>query len=177
MKYKFVQNYKYKAMRLKIFPFISSALLLVTSQIAIADSMIEIHPFNSGEDVNKVLLSTDLKIDFLGSGFDLIKGESDVVSSHDYSEVKMIKFVFDTQVESIIDTSVSLKVAPNPVENILTIKGADSMIGSEINIYSIDGQNKFKISNWQGESFDVSNFPSGIYIINIQSKNLKFVKL
>lgn len=164
-------------MRLKIFPFISSALLLASSQIARADSMIEIHPFNSGEDVNKVLLSTDFKIDFSSTGFDLIQGESDVVSSYNYSEVKMIKFVFDTHVESIIDTSVSLKVAPNPVENILTIKGAESLIGSEINIYSIDGQNKLNISSWQGESIDVSNFPSGIYIINIQSNNLKFVKL
>lgn len=164
-------------MRLKIFPFISSALILAGSQMAMADSMIEIHPFGSGEEIDKVMLSTDLKIDFTDSGFDIISGVSDVVSSYNYPDVQKIKFVFDTGVESIIDSSVSLKVAPNPVVDNLTIKGAESLVGSEINIYSVEGQNKLRISNWQGESIDVSNLSSGIYIINIQSKNLKFVKL
>ena len=163
-------------MRLKFFPMIASALMLGACPIAKADSVIEIHPFGSGSEVETVSISTDLKIDFVDTGFDFIRGVSDVVGSYEYSDVEKIVFKANSSIESIAN-SIDVIVTPNPVVDMLTLRGADALVGSEINVYSIDGQNKLRISEWNGESIDVSDLPSGIYIINTQSKNLKFVKL
>ena len=164
-------------MRLKIFPMIALALMLGACPIAKADSMIEIHPFGSGTEVETVAISTDLKIDFVDKGFDFVRGEGDLVGSYEYSDVMKIVFIANSSVESITGSSADVIVTPNPVVDMITLRGADEFVGSEINVYSIDGQNKLRISEWNGESIDVSYLPAGIYIINTQSKNLKFVKL
>ena len=164
-------------MRLKIFPMIAFALMLGACPIAKADSVIEIHPFGSGTEVETVAISTDLKIDFVDKGFDFVRGEGDLVGSYENSYVKKIVFIANSSVESITGSSADVIVTPNPVVDMITLRGADEVVGSEINVYSIDGQNKLRISEWNGESIDVSYLPAGIYIINTQSKNLKFVKL
>lgn len=164
-------------MRLKIFPMITFALMLGACPISKADSVIEIHPFGSGSEIETVAISTDLKIDFVDTGIDFIRGESDVVGSYEYSDVKKIVFIANSSVESIVGSEADVIVTPNPVVDMITLRGADVFVGSEINVYSIDGQNKLRITNWNGESIDVSDLPAGIYIINTQSKNLKFVKL
>ncbi len=156
---------------------IAFALMLGACPIAKADSVIEIHPFGSGTEVETVAISTDLKIDFVDKGFDFVRGEGDLVGSYEYSDVKKIVFIANSSVESITGSSADVIVTPNPVVDMITLRGADEFVGSEINVYSIDGQNKLRISEWNGESIDVSYLPAGIYIINTQSKNLKFVKL
>ena len=156
---------------------IAFALMLGACPIAKADSVIEIHPFGSGTEVETVAISTDLKIDFVDKGFDFVRGEGDLVGSYEYSDVMKIVFIANSSVESITGSSADVIVTPNPVVDMITLKGADEFVGSEINVYSIDGQNKLRISEWNGESIDVSYLPAGIYIINTQSKNLKFVKL
>ena len=156
---------------------IAFALMLGACPIAKADSVIEIHPFGSGTEVETVAISTDLKIDFVDNGFDFVRGEGDLVGSYEYSDVKKIVFIAHSSVESITGSSADVIVTPNPVVDMITLRGADEFVGSEINVYSIDGQNKLRISEWNGESIDVSYLPAGIYIINTQSKNLKFVKL
>lgn len=156
---------------------IAFALMLGACPIAKADSVIEIHPFGSGTEVETVAISTDLKIDFVDKGFDFVRGEGDLVGSYEYSDVKKIVFIANSSVESITGSSSDVIVTPNPVVDMITLRGADEFVGSEINVYSIDGQNKLRISEWNGESIDVSYLPAGIYIINTQSKNLKFVKL
>ena len=156
---------------------IAFALMLGACPIAKADSVIEIHPFGSGTEVETVAISTDLKIDFVDKGFDFVRGEGDLVGSYEYSDVKKIVFIANSSVESITGSSADVIVTPNPVVDMIILRGADEFVGSEINVYSIDGQNKLRISEWNGESIDVSYLPAGIYIINTQSKNLKFVKL
>ena len=156
---------------------IALALMLGACPIAKADSVIEIHPFGSGTEVETVAISTDLKIDFVDKGFDFVRGEGDLVGSYEYSDVMKIVFIANSSVESITGSSADVIVTPNPVVDMITLRGADEFVGSEINVYSIDGQNKLRISEWNGESIDVSYLPAGIYIINTQSKNLKFVKL
>lgn len=156
---------------------IAFALMLGACPIAKADSVIEIHPFGSGTEVETVAISTNLKIDFVDKGFDFVRGEGDLVGSYEYSDVKKIVFIANSSVESITGSSADVIVTPNPVVDMITLRGADEFVGSEINVYSIDGQNKLRISEWNGESIDVSYLPAGIYIINTQSKNLKFVKL
>lgn len=156
---------------------IAFALMLGACPIAKADSVIEIHPFGSATEVETVAISTDLKIDFVDKGFDFVRGEGDLVGSYEYSDVKKIVFIANSSVESITGSSADVIVTPNPVVDMITLRGADEFVGSEINVYSIDGQNKLRISEWNGESIDVSYLPAGIYIINTQSKNLKFVKL
>ncbi|MBR4886532.1 MAG: T9SS type A sorting domain-containing protein [Muribaculaceae bacterium] len=162
-------------MRLKFFPLIASALLLSGGSLVKADSVIEVHTYNSGSE--QYALSKDFKIDFTSTGFDLLSGASDVVAIYDLSNVQKISFIADTSVESLKDSSVSLLVTPNPVVDLMTIRGGEELVGTEINIYSVEGQNVVRVSNWQGESIDVSHLSSGIYIINTQSKNLKFIKL
>lgn len=72
-----------------------------------------------------------------------------------------------------------IKIYPNPAQNNLFIKSANSLNISNIKITNILGKEVFS-SNIIDSKIDVSNLNSGIYILTIQSekasKNIKFIK-
>ncbi len=68
----------------------------------------------------------------------------------------------------------SIKVFPNPVNEILNID-IENNTGSKIEVFNICGQSVFSKENiYLTEQIDVSNFNSGIYIIEISNANLKY---
>ena len=62
----------------------------------------------------------------------------------------------------------SLKLYPNPVTNILTIKSKNVEI-SKVEIYSILGE-KIKEINSNFDSITTDNLPNGVYLIKIYSE-------
>ena len=106
---------------------IAFALMLGACPTAKADSMIEIHPFGSGTEVETVAISTDLKIDFVDKGFDFVRGEGDLVGSYEYSDVKKIVFIANSSVESITGSSADVIVTPNPVVDMILLEGQMSL--------------------------------------------------
>jgi beta-glucanase (GH16 family) len=77
--------------------------------------------------------------------------------------------------ESALSTSNSIKdeniiVFPNPASNQINIRVSENTMGSEVKIYSIIGQElATHILNRPENSFDISNYQKGIYLIKIKS--------
>ena len=79
--------------------------------------------------------------------------------------------------ENLID---KLEVFPNPATNHITLK-SPLLINSEIKIFNLLGEEIYcKSANSILENISISNFPSGIYTVKVQSYNIlmiqKFVK-
>ena len=80
-----------------------------------------------------------------------------------------------------IQSDISLKIFPNPVNNNLYIESTENI--DEITISDLIGQNLFKVTNVNGNNYkiDLSSLIQGIYFITIAGNNeiiktLKFIK-
>lgn len=63
---------------------------------------------------------------------------------------------------------------PNPVDKILTIQSTESITQLEIILYNLQAQKIFTTTNFVSDNktqIDVSNFTSGVYFVQINSKN------
>ncbi|WP_026777275.1 T9SS type A sorting domain-containing protein [Polaribacter sp. Hel_I_88] len=68
----------------------------------------------------------------------------------------------------------NLYVYPNPTN--ANIKWNNSMQIDEVLIYNLVGKTLLKIKSPSSNSVDVSNFPKGLYILKISSKNRVFIR-
>jgi len=66
--------------------------------------------------------------------------------------------------ETILD---SLSLYPNPSSDVFYIKGLQET--SQVKIYDINGRNILTTSTTFNQSIDVSNFPKGMYLVNISN--------
>ena len=162
-------------MRLKFYPIVAVAFMFVGYSNVNAEKTMQIHLYETGSEPVEHSLSVISKIKFDANGFNLIGQDESIIDSFDFSNVKKISFINESSVESLIKSK--LLVTPNPVRDDLVIKGAESVKDAELNLYSITGNHIMRINSWNGESIDVSHLPTGIYIINLNSETIKFVKL
>lgn len=163
---------------IKRFIPITAALLLATSVAAETGKVIKIHAAETGKDPTEFSLSEVRKITFSTDGFDVVlKGDDASLTSFKFETVGKLTFADETSVNSVLNEAKLIRVAPNPVRDYLHITGCDQLSGNDLAIYSVSGQNILKINNWDGNDIDVSHLPEGIYIVNINSTTLKFVKL
>jgi len=72
------------------------------------------------------------------------------------------------------ELSNTVKIYPNPTNNILNIQS--DLMKYSITVQNIAGQILFKEDDPKNRSVDVSNFPSGIYIIQINSNMININK-
>jgi hypothetical protein len=77
----------------------------------------------------------------------------------------------------ILNISVELKVFPNPASDYINVQCAESSIGKDLKVFGINGAllDTQKITESQ-TVIDVSSYPAGIYIVNVDGKAVKFVK-
>jgi hypothetical protein len=72
-----------------------------------------------------------------------------------------------------------LTLYPNPVANILYVKGPDDLSGADITVTDMMGRMKVR-NRLSGNSINVSELPSGVYWITIvkngKKTTLSFVK-
>jgi hypothetical protein len=88
--------------------------------------------------------------------------------------------VFIDDVQMIVDrTAISeiskseFKVFPNPAKNILYV---NSQAGAEVKIYNIAGSLVMsKITSSANEKLNISNLPSGLYLIKVNNYTQKFI--
>jgi len=67
----------------------------------------------------------------------------------------------------------TVKIFPNPAENLVQIKVPNAGEPYSIEVYSIIGQRLFELYNQS--SIDISNFANGIYIIVVKQQGKKWV--
>lgn len=164
-------------MKLKLSTLIAAILIPASALVSNAQKTIQIYEFGSPSASYEVALSDVAKIEFKDHSFDVVSNTDNSITSFALPAVQKIVFNKSTGIEEIAGDASAIVVAPNPVRDNLIVRGANDLYGSDLSIYSALGQLVFKQSAWNGETIDVSQLPSGIYFINIQSTTIKFIKL
>ncbi len=82
--------------------------------------------------------------------------------------------ILDPTLSTISNSKETFVLYPNPVKDVLKVKGISQISGFEI--YSVTGQIIKKGKYTPGVSLDVSAFQPGSYIIKINGKSVKFTK-
>lgn len=163
-------------MRKKYYPMIAVALMMSVATLSKADLAIKIHSYDTEAQPVEFALSEISKVQFGTGNFSVLLSEGEAGGSFDFRNVSKISFGEVSAVETV-DRDAVMVVTPNPVRNTLVLNGGQSLYGSEMNLYSVTGMHVLRVATWQGESIDVSHLPAGVYVINIQSETIKFVKL
>lgn len=73
-----------------------------------------------------------------------------------------------------VEKNPSMQVYPNPTYDVIVIKGAKE--NSVVSIYSTVGQMMTQTEIEESSVIDVSDYPAGIYIVNIDGETTKFVR-
>ena len=110
-----------------------------------------------------------------GGSMNVVKGENEQ-QVFDIRNVSRISFGENSAIDEI-EAASPLVVTPNPVRDVLMLKGGQDLYGKDLNLYSITGMRVLTVQSWSGNPVDVSALPSGIYILKIQSETVKFMKL
>jgi len=130
---------------------------------------------NSAE--NKTALSSVNKITF-SQGNLLLSHGSGITDS--FSLLSVDKLYFSPTilgVDNVFATENSLAAYPNPATNSICLKNAPEDTLS-VAIYRLDGRVLISVQLLSStQSIDVSQFPSGIYVLKVNNQTLKFAKL
>lgn len=164
-------------MKLKFYPLIAALLMFSAVLNSRADKVVLIEL--SGADVAPVEeLAADIsKIRFGADVLSLEFRNGNAASEYNYAQIKRIKFTDGKGAVEAVAEHNSLVVMPNPVRDQLMLRGGENLYGSTLRIYSVTGSQVMQEPEWCGGAIDVAHLAAGVYIINIQSVTLKFVKL
>lgn len=153
--------------------------LLIASGILASATMLSAHAERSVEvkdhdgNVAKTPLTVGTHISFGETGIDIInEGESPV--SFQYLNISSISFGQGSGVNAI-QAGTSLRLASNPVGDILRIYGFESKT-APLSISSLNGTSMLSIRQWKGEDINVSHLNPGIYLLTINNNTIKFIK-
>lgn len=105
----------------------------------------------------------------------VITESSDGTNAVSYPLADIRKITCEEMVGTIENTIVDISIYPNPVHDVLHFR---NVTGKHIaNIYALDGQliKSFQITGSQ--SVDISDLPSGMYLVNLSSSTFKMMKL
>ncbi len=163
-------------MRLKFYTILVATLALWLVPGAKAEKTITIEMSDSGATNTEVAVSDIEKIQLSTTEFSVILKDNSAASTFTYSQIKRITFG-DRAAVGTIENAYPVAVMPNPVRDILTLRAGDEYYGAALNIYSVTGANVLQLPAWNGETIDVAHLEAGVYIINIQSVTIKFIKL
>ncbi len=116
-----------------------------------------------------------LQMAFLSDSVALLSGKSGLLLRWNFKSA-----VF-TLISSINDNVLEVKVFPNPSKDVVFVEVEQNFVLYKITLYNTLGQERFKILKpLNKQQIEISNLPSGIYFIKIQSlqgdKVFKIVK-
>ena len=126
----------------------------------------------ASQDGNGALIDTD---NFFGAGATSWTDVSTLVTDPDFTFM-----IGGTGTQASINESemIELSVYPNPVIDVMQINTAEKV--TQVNIFSVNGQKVNTIVNPQGNKVDVSDLPSGTYVVEVMTANgigqARFVK-
>ena len=125
---------------------------------------------------NSISLNTLRKITF-SSGTTILNYQSGTNVSVVTSDIRKFMFSSFTGIDDIIFDANKLYLFPNPSTDYISLR---NLSGNELNIaiYSINGTELLnsKISNIN-QQIDIRQLNKGIYLLKVNSKMLKFIKL
>lgn len=129
---------------------------------------------NDGTEATYDMQSTSYM--YFEEGMKLVITEgSDGTNVVSYPLADIRKITCEELVGTIENTSADVSLYPNPVHDMLHFR---NITGQHIaNIYALDGRliKSFQITGSQ--SVDISDLPSGMYLVNVSSSTFKMMKL
>ena len=105
----------------------------------------------------------------------VITENSDNMTAVSYPLADIRKITCEEMVGTLENATIDVSLYPNPVRDILHFRNVTGL--HTINIYAIDGQ---KIKSFQitgNQSVDISDLPSGLYLVNDSYNTFKMIKL
>lgn len=87
-----------------------------------------------------------------------------------YKSINIKQSQINTDIGNVVDLDISF--LPNPVKNEMHVSLAESLIGADIYIYSLNGTQLYYLNNCPRNCFiDLSGYSSGIYLIKLMAKD------
>lgn len=151
---------------------ITLLFLLVCPFLAKAEQGLTIVPLNGAEQTT--LLSHIGKLRFHSDSLYLYAPDGTLLGESYVLDIKQIVFA---DVSTALDNTaaIPLCVYPNPTMDCLFLKGADN--ANVARIFSIDGRLMETIPLTNGNAaISVGNLPAGIYLLQVNTSLVKFIK-
>ncbi|RRC98418.1 T9SS type A sorting domain-containing protein [Prevotella sp. OH937_COT-195] len=146
------------------------ATMLISCGIAHADDTHLIVQTRTGNSQFELNTLQSISLNETGIG---IKDKNGKIDAFEYENIE--KFYFQMLVNMIETNPVTtFHVNIDKTGSMLNIQGVDDF--SNINIYNMNGQIVKKMSQWKGNSIDISSLTPGVYIIQVNKQALKFKK-
>lgn len=111
------------------------------------------------------------KLVYVGDELQLLDNEGDILATEPLDKIKKITFFVHGPVTNIenMDTN-SILIYPNPTRDVLMIEGVDSQT---LRVYDLQGR---LIKTENSTQVDVSNLAEGIYLLQIGTQVVRFIK-
>ena len=146
--------------------FILICIILCSLQTMATNLVIE---HRSGAEVLQDI-ATIGKLIFVEDSIRLLDKEGIVLATEPIANVKKIYFAPPTNTD-VNDTLVNtILVYPNPTQDVLMILGAESQT---LRVYNLQGS--LLLTQW-GNQRSVGNLPDGIYLLQIGTQVVRFIK-
>lgn len=158
---------KFKAILTAALLFVS--LPMSSSTVIVVPYMAPDMIFSGDKDVRCISFEDDQTVKVYGDGNTLLFTDTE-------SEIKRIEFTEVIGLSHVCDDAPSVVVYPNPAESIVNVKGLT--LGNHVEILTSLGSRltMFKAES-EEQTLDVSQLPSGIYFIRINSTQVvQFIK-
>ena len=110
------------------------------------------------------------KLIFVEENIQLLDKDGNILATEPIANVKKICFAPPTNTD-VNDTLVNtILVYPNPTQDVLMILGAESQT---LRVYNLQGS--LLLTQW-GNQISVGNLPDGIYLLQIGTQVVRFIK-
>ena len=112
------------------------------------------------------------KLIFVEGNIQLLDKYGNILATESIANVKKICFAPPTEIDTDVnDTLVNtILVYPNPTQDVLMILGAESQT---LRVYNLQGS--LLLTQW-GNQISVGNLPDGIYLLQIGTQVVRFIK-
>ena len=105
----------------------------------------------------------------------VITESSDGTNAVSYPLADIRKITCEEMVGTIENTTMGVSIYPNPVHDKLQIRNVTG--NPVVNIYALDGRLVKSLQVTDNQNVDISDLPSGMYLVNISSSTFKMMKL
>ena len=117
-------------------------------------------------------VTEDSRISFEDNEYLLISGGESTVKMP-LSDIR--KIVCSETVGTPENSQTELAVYPNPVRDALTLRNLEGT--ASVRIFTLDGRLVKSFEITENQIVDISELPAGLYLLNVDSKTLKMMKL
>lgn len=101
--------------------------------------------------------------------------DSKPLGGENFYRLKMIDkdgtFAFSRLISLLFDENAEVSFFPNPVSDILFIKGLDLSSVKEVTLYDLSGRSAYAVTTNLSSGIDVKKLPVGIYTLRVLHKN------